>query len=141
MKSGAGLTSGAATIAVKMSDGSLFKNGNGNGTKQKAIAGIVGVVAAALLLWNFGAVYSLQLAAGARDDKVQTLREDFNAQRSADLAFQARLQSQIDAAQSEARNGVQQAQKEMRESTSKMLEILNDFRYQVAGKIGNNGHK
>jgi hypothetical protein len=93
---------------------------NGANGKQKWTAGLIGAIALALLVWNFSAVYSLQVSASGRDVQLAALRSDFEAQRSSDISFQT-----------EVRNTINNAQTEMRTAITRVGDILTEVRIRL----------
>lgn len=90
--------------------------------KAKLIIGIVGAIFVSLLGWNFLTVQALQISEGRMEDRLATIRTDFEAQRAADVNFQA-----------EIRGSLQISQSEMRSSVQRIADILTEVRVRLGG--------
>ncbi len=100
---------------VHVSDDKPMPNGKG-----KIIAGVIGAVVLALLGWIFSSVQILQISEGKMEDRIASVRADFEVQRISENNFQTEVRASLQVSQSEMRNAIQ-----------RITDILTDVRVRL----------
>lgn len=104
--------------------------------KGKLVAGVVTTALLGLQVWIFSTVNSLQVTVGKLEDRITTLRGEFDAQRNVENAFQAETRANATSAQAEMRSNLQTAQAEMRLSIQRVGDILTQVQIHLGGSVG-----